>query len=346
MGGPLETREDKFLFFVDKRNEKDGKTKKQYWRSKLLSYEKKLMPNPAIEPLSGTKRKKSSEPSVHENKKLKKIEKAIANKSETVSIDQRKKQDYDLWAADAIPDPNTFVPMKEKIKTPPKFTPSKLPAVEVENPGGSYNPKYEDHQNELGEALAQELSRIEKEKHLEEKLKVPKLKRAKRSRKEDQEEEDESNSKETVHINLPNTGKKTRAERNRQLRKSEITRRTNLRKVLKSKKVELSRISDLVGEIDDQEEKKENKRHLKRQAAELYPNQTEKLGKYKFQKESKQVLLTEELPQHLRSLKATIDPMHDRFHNLQKRNLIEVRYRVGPGRRAKRKDYEKRNLRE
>ncbi len=52
-----------------------------------------------------------------------------------------------------------------------KLAPSLLPAIEIAPPGSSYNPTYEDHQDVLGEALAQELERSEKERYLNKKIK-------------------------------------------------------------------------------------------------------------------------------------------------------------------------------
>lgn len=37
------------------------------------------------------------------------------------------------------------------------------------------------------------------------------------------------------------------------------------------------------------------------------------------------VLLTEELPKTLRSLSSSVDPLADRLHSLQTRNIVEVR---------------------
>jgi hypothetical protein len=48
---------------------------------------------------------------------------------------------------------------------------SKLAAVEVADPGASYNPSYEHHQDLLGIALAREIEKIEKEDFIEQKVK-------------------------------------------------------------------------------------------------------------------------------------------------------------------------------
>jgi len=65
---------------------------------------------------------------------------------------------------------------KKGVRKPPKLIPSKLPAVEVEAPGSSYNPTFEDHQDVIAIAVAQETARIEKEKKMNVKLKGSKRK--------------------------------------------------------------------------------------------------------------------------------------------------------------------------
>jgi hypothetical protein len=55
-------------------------------------------------------------------------------------------------------------------QAPPRIKTSLLPPVELDKPGASYNPVYEEHQNELGEALAQEMKRLNDEKHLKKQL--------------------------------------------------------------------------------------------------------------------------------------------------------------------------------
>lgn len=113
-----------------------------------------------------------------------------------------------------------------KNRTMKKDEEKKLPAVMVAEPGQSYNPSFEDHQDTLGSALAQELELAEKEKFLDEQLKVrrkrTKRKKVEAEQQEEHESEDDEQEEDKEHVNVPNVNIKPKSVRNKEKRKREF----------------------------------------------------------------------------------------------------------------------------
>eukprot|EP01102_Stenamoeba_stenopodia_P016848 TRINITY_DN5935_c0_g1_i2.p1 TRINITY_DN5935_c0_g1~~TRINITY_DN5935_c0_g1_i2.p1 ORF type:complete len:260 (+),score=87.60 TRINITY_DN5935_c0_g1_i2:76-780(+) len=84
---------------------------------------------------------------------------------------KRKETTYDIWGEEPVEKdqfPEGALLPKSKLgknKKPAKPEPSLVPAVEIDLPGNSYNPTYEDHQDALGVAVAKVLKSEEEVKN-------------------------------------------------------------------------------------------------------------------------------------------------------------------------------------
>jgi hypothetical protein len=124
--------------------------------------------------------------------------------------------------------------------------------------GMSYNPSYEDHQDTLGAAVAQEIERQDKEKFLDYKLKIRRrmktikvcnnspfypLTLSKNFDKEDEEEEPQEKGKEEekVKVHIANPDIKTKAQRNKEKRKREFGLALKKKRALKRMRKDIDR---------------------------------------------------------------------------------------------------------
>jgi len=99
-------------------------------------------------------------------------------------------------------------------------------------------------------------------------------------------------------------------------------------------KADLNRVEDIVAELEHKEDIQKEKRMVKQIIQKDHENRPKKLGRYRFEEPTKAVLLSEELPKNLRSLQVVVDPVKERFLSLQKRNIIEVRFKAKPQQRG------------
>lgn len=85
-------------------------------------------------------------------------------------------------------------------------------------------------------------------------------------------------------------------------------------------------LSNIIKEVKEENEEHNeiisNKKKLKEEKSKL---KTKRVGKEKMGEKDVEVLLTDELPNSLRSFNPSTSLIEDRFHSLQKRNIIETR---------------------
>jgi len=75
----------------------------------------------------------------------------------------KRKKFSDIWEQEEEQEPEFhFLKKPSALKAHRVSIPSTLPAVEISAPGFSYNPDYDQHQDVLGEALAETLKQREK----------------------------------------------------------------------------------------------------------------------------------------------------------------------------------------
>eukprot|EP01116_Phalansterium_solitarium_P023570 TRINITY_DN8338_c0_g1_i1.p1 TRINITY_DN8338_c0_g1~~TRINITY_DN8338_c0_g1_i1.p1 ORF type:complete len:399 (-),score=94.35 TRINITY_DN8338_c0_g1_i1:175-1371(-) len=362
-GGPVEQRKDEALFFVDKGSETSGldsKSRREFWKNKQSKADKILAPNPNTPTVGSTKQRALTGPTVFEQKRIEKAAKAYLNRSD-------KKQDSgvnDIWDVSLDPKaPNEYLEhtVTRPVKRPKIARPSVVASVEVAGPGASYRPSYEDHQDELGAAVAQELQRqaeSEKRRRRYESLTVG-PRHAKPDPEDDmfqepievkaepgiviKEESDDKPDKVAVHQDF--IDRKTRADRNREKRQQRTSAAARRKRARAYQRADIDNVKGIIAEIEQKEQSDAARQEFSEYKKELHAAKPKKLGRHKYVEDARPVLLTEELPKQLHSLKDVSNPLRDRFKSLQRRNLIEVRPKaIKRGRKFKLVHYEKKNL--
>ncbi|CAO3638124.1 unnamed protein product [Mucor hiemalis] len=315
----------------------------------------------------------------HETKSVEKMLKRKAdlpvkavNKKSKKDSSAGKKKSYDLWddapaaekeTAEPVSD---FLPVKAKLRVPKTVTEkpialAHIPAISTPEGGHSYNPTVEEHQLLLAKAndaeerkaeilkkLQEQLSYRDELKQLADELSSTEITAEGKivSTVADEEEEEDLEDKPTddkATKKRKAAERKTRAQRHKshRLATEELEKKQKLQErairqqidmlrqieaEIKQRAEELDVIAEQKGERKLEEEKKGKK----------------KLGKYTVPELPVDVQLTEELCETLRQLKPEGNMFRDRFHSIQKRNIIEPRIPVMPSRKYKLKEYERR----
>jgi nucleolar protein 53 len=230
--------------------------------------------------------------------------------------------------------------------------PSSVPAIEVAQPGASYHPAPEDHQELLAQAIAFRLRQQDAEKKNQRAMRRGAVLRmtadgiggdAPEVNTDDLSDDDESNGKEKPqrdedamdedaepeHVNQPWTGKKTKQERNKQLRRKAHELKVIASKQKKQFKQQLEQLPEIIKEIEDHEAETKQRQQIKDIKMNSEPSDVKpkKLGPYKYEEPEPDYLLSEQLPESLRTLNNAnkFSLLRDRFQSLQKRNIIEPR---------------------
>ncbi|KAL2922475.1 Ribosome biogenesis protein NOP53 [Bienertia sinuspersici] len=317
-GGSLASAPSDSLFVLDKSTDVPVKRKIEKNREKVLRFESILQRNPYVKPVESSILKKSK----------KKDKKVASAQPEVVSKDKESKDSksgiYDIWNNQST----------EKIKGKKKATLSRIPAVEVEPPGCSYNPEDESHKDSLAKAVAEEMEKVYK-KELEPEpipLTVPGEPITEEDRyflEVDHGDDEPGEENQTEGGNADDEKRKskvkpiTTVERNRRIRRKDQQRAEAEAKRIKGLSKEIDSIPDILQEIAEEDEEKKNK-HLRRMIAkeERLKSGPPRLGKRKFEPAPTQVLLTEEITGSLRKLKACYTLARDRYKSLEKRGLV------------------------
>ncbi|KAG0608709.1 hypothetical protein M758_8G126300 [Ceratodon purpureus] len=220
------------------------------------------------------------------------------------------------------------------------------PAVEVDMPGCSYNPSFDDHQEALGAAVADEMKKVINRELQPEPVQLHVLGDALTEEDmffldvdKDGDEGEEGEGEEKVdegdggRVELQSKGKKfkklTRADINRKARRREVLK-ADVERIKKQKfKMEIQKLPEIQEGIKEEDEEKE-KRRIRRIVSrdEKRALGPPRLGRHKFKPEPKQVLLSSEVTGSLRKLKAYPVLIRDRFRSLQRRGIVETRVPV------------------
>ncbi|CAH2314224.1 ribosome biogenesis NOP53 [Pelobates cultripes] len=274
---------------------------------------------------------------------------------------------YDLWEDDSL-EPSPGEPeswhsqqtKKGQVKRPSRLNvkPSQLPAIEVLNPGASYNPTFESHQSLLLQAHENEVKRLRQEEKLERQVKLPTA--AEVATQESQFQElceglvesdddatlEDGEGEELGTTPMAQREKKTERQRKKEKEARILKVKMEAEKSLKKHGQELFQLRSIRAEISQQQAesvRRKEKREEERKADAFKPK---RLGRLKYQEGDVAVLLSDELPGTLRNLKPEGSIAKDRFKSFQKRNLIEPRERAKFKRKLKVKYVEKRAFRE
>ncbi|KAK4786467.1 hypothetical protein SAY86_003156 [Trapa natans] len=301
------------LFSVDKSTpDLSVKRKIEKHREKVIHYESVLQKNPFVQAVPSSIRKKSS-------KKVKALPKLIEDSlKDCVTTDSS----VDLWHDE----------MEDNCKR--KHKPSIIPAVEVDQPGCSFNPSRESHQDVLACAVADEMQKIYKDELGPEPVPLTVEGRAL----EDEEmyfidadggSDDETPDGQDDECVMPPEKRSsklkrvTRVELNKRARRKEMLKKEAEMNRVDHLSKEIESINDIMQEIAKEDEEKQ-KRHLRRIVAkqERLKQQPPRLGKHRYEAAPVQVLLSEEITGSLRQLKGCCTLMKDRYKSLEKRGLV------------------------
>jgi len=230
-----------------------------------------------------------------------------------------------------------------------------VPAVEVVSSGASYNPSVEAHQRLLLEAENVEVVKLKKKTALKAKLPdvMTKEERSNMLLAElsvpfaDDTDSDEEDDAAPKALEGAKTGDQRKTKQQRR-RAAEHKKREEARLAEKARKIaenEVFRVKAHKKDLVAAKEETVRRQALAAEKAEAALARPKNLGKRKFDdvEPSIPVKLTEELTGSLRALVPESNIASDRFHSLQKRNLIEVRMPCKIKRRYKLKEYEKRS---
>lgn len=318
-GGSLAAVPSDSLFFVDKSSDLSVKRKIEKHREKVLRSDSVLQRNAFVQPVpsstkkkSNTKRKESQIPKEHSED---------GPEGENVSDSGM----VDIWDDEGQQDTK-----KKKISKP-----SLIPAVEVEQPGCSFNPSFESHQDSLAHAVADEMQKVYQNELGPQPVPLTVTGEAVDEEdmyfiEADDGSDDDQNGKEPCENE--DTAQEKRSSKIKRVTRVELNRRARSKKLLRAeaeaKRVEaLSKeidcLPDIIQEIAKEDEEK-HKRHQRRIVAkqDRLKSRPPRLGKHKFEPAPVQVLLSEEITGSLRKLKGCSTLARDRYKSLQKRGLL------------------------
>ncbi|KAH7433865.1 hypothetical protein KP509_07G089700 [Ceratopteris richardii] len=337
-GGPLDSVPDEDLFFVDKSSDVSLIKKTARCRGKVLKSDAILERQSLVPPLisTKTKSKRGKTPKT----------KVLAYVGEKQVKQGNAQETFDIWADDVHHESDGS---KKKLNMKKvRSTECPAAAVEVDIAGCSFNPSFEEHQEALGLAVAQEMQKVYKQQL--EPPPIPVMVPGVPVEEEDAffldvddgaevpgfgEEQDLETSR-PVKIK-----KLTRADLNRKRRRKERMRADEE----KVKRVKLNkdilRLPEIAEDLEKEQEEKDKER-LRRMIGrkERESKGPPRLGKLRFQPAPLQVLLSDEVSGSLRKLKGCFNLVRDRYINLQRRGLIEPRQPTKKRARKKRIEYE------
>ncbi|OVA13161.1 P60-like [Macleaya cordata] len=318
-GGSLTAVPSESLFYVDKSRDFSAKRKIEKSREKVLRCDSLLQRNPFVKPIPSSTLKKSK-------RKLKEALKAKLEKQDDPKGRQESASGIvDIWDDKGV----------DNVQAKKKPKPSTIPAVEIEPPGCSFNPTFEDHQDSLAVAVAEEMQKIYKNELGP--RPVPLTVTGEVVDEEDMyfldaddgsdgdlDEENMSIDNDTASEQRSSKAKRvTRVEQNRRARRKEQLKAQAEAKKVGELSKEIDCLPDIMKEIAKEDEEKQ-KRHFRRVVAkqERLKSGPPRLGKYKFEPAPAQVLLSEDISGSLRKLKGCCTLARDRFKSLEKRGLL------------------------
>ena len=330
-GGPLDQLPSEALFFVDTAKEaaSPAARKVDKHRAKVLHADSILARNSLIPVLPTPARS---------GKKCKDRDHAmplgaIRKPTPTVAVATSKGKGlgfFDPWVGGG--DGASNVVKRETVAAP---------AVEIDMPGCSYNPSFDDHQEALGAAVADEMQKVIRMEL--QPAPVPLHVPGDALTEEDMffldvdedgnEGEDDDGEDGAEAGELQSKGKKfkklTRADINRKARRREVLRADSERVKKQKLKQDIQKLPEIAESIKDEGEEKE-KRRIRRMVSreERKALGPPRLSRHKFKPEPKQVLLSSEVTGSLRKLKAYPVLIRDRFRSLQRRGILETRVPV------------------
>lgn len=269
------------------------------------------------------------------------VPKSKRAKTENIVLKNEKRgpetESYDIWTkVQVIPAPQDLPPpaILSYSKSLPALPPSTLRssthllrqresvnAVTVAKAGQSYNPALEDWEDLISRTAEEEQERLTKIAMKEwvpqpEDVETP----APEADSEDDDQVDQVGKGETYLAKPVKVQRKTRAQRNKQLRQQEQLRLRNLAQTLKHKHKQISNLPSLLSQIT----------HHSAKQVSTQNSDTFGTGKSKKPKELPvaplEVQLSDELAESLRLLKPEGNLFRDRYRSFVERGIVEGRF--------------------
>eukprot|EP01120_Amphizonella_sp_Union-15-10_P006322 TRINITY_DN200_c0_g1_i1.p1 TRINITY_DN200_c0_g1~~TRINITY_DN200_c0_g1_i1.p1 ORF type:complete len:388 (-),score=81.54 TRINITY_DN200_c0_g1_i1:190-1353(-) len=302
---------------------KNRAEKKALARSKVSPLDTILGPHPNFPTLpTGTPRNKPALRSdirkKFEAKATVAVAKKKAKKTEAVANPY-----FDVWESDKL-----------KPVIPPRKKPNLIPAVEVPDPGLSYRPDPTQHDKYIEKAASEYQKLAGNIRKSENFLRgdgnpcLDPIQDYLNSLNEPPSDGEETTPEplNMVHVNQPFLRRKS-AQR---IRREKKIRFLKLKKKLRRRELklqtQLDQLPNLVEQVESIEEKKQKKIEKNKEAKKLEQFQTHRYGPTGYVPLLPPVVLPEELPRNLRNIaKPTDNMLVEKFNNLKKRNLVNVR---------------------
>lgn len=359
MGGPVASKPDEELFFIDKlpASKKtsaaaNAASKKQRRNRKLVCF-RNLEPSSKVKPPIQPRRVR--DPDARKPAEVREIQRQrLAKRLAQGAVDRlrsvarRAKEVTSRFDPTGFSDPwdndNEDSSSAPRVPEHRHQKPSLLPAVEPPHPGTSYNPSYADHQDLLRKALEIEQLKRREERLLDRKLAVPdkrhwpteqdriaELSQGLYDQDDDDETEDQGDgsdddSGEKATVLPPSASvRKTRQQRRRAAEQKRQRREALEKKKARVLANEVYRIRTFKAELRHREEASEarQKRRRQREADKMYG--ARRLSAYRYEEPELPLKLSDELRDSLRELRPEVNILEDRYKSLQRRNVIETR---------------------
>ncbi|CAM0958336.1 unnamed protein product [Alopecurus aequalis] len=322
-------------------------------REKVLHHESVLKRNPYVQPIPSSLVSKKDKKKFKKHAKKKELKESLEEKSVPMEEDESAEQNLDIWGGDNTGDALPKKEMKRLMKN--RSTTSVFPAVEVEPPGCSFNPKSDDHQNSLAQAVADEMRKIYT-KELgpkpvpltvlgeavaeEDKFFLDAADDGEGDAAEGDKDQDAAEGDKDQDADAPagerksKTKRVTRVELNKRARRKERLRTEADAKKLEVLSKQIDSLPNIIAEIAKEDEEKE-KMHTRRAVAkqERLKSGPRRLGRHKFEPAPVQVLLTEEISGSLRQLKGCCNLARDRYKSIEKRGILAPNKKISKRRR-------------
>ncbi|PIK62690.1 putative glioma tumor suppressor candidate region protein 2 protein-like [Apostichopus japonicus] len=392
-GGLVAEKQDEDLFVVDNKSSSEKKEPekrdKYAFRNRPLRTYENLKPNPHIPPVPKAKargdklNRSANTPRQIERmngilpaREIRKLKVAAAARQKRKDvIDEEDKmngqlpESYDLWGEG----PKEVIPAKLKnadhhfllyTKRVRKRVPgsyhiksSKIDAVEIVDPGASYNPSFDDHQKLLRKALDEEREYIKDKKIVDSWSKGVKKWRANElqenylsemsaglfeeeqtdgteKKKEDGEAEEEEEVEEEEDVPTPNPPTTAESRKTRQQRRKQAMIQAAVSTINETGHDPSSRTA---GRGAKMAKKRQNEVYRVKALRKEIKKQKEKIAaRREFKTPPVDFKLSTELVGSLRQIKPEGSMLRDRYKHIQKRNLMEARiWKSGPKRSLK-----------
>jgi len=195
-----------------------------------------------------------------------------------------------------------------------------VPSVELPQPGMSFNPEFEDHQDTLGIAIAKELKAQDYLDDMDNQLN-PEYVDYGRPTVDDEEPAPETPVEPYVP---PQNERVTKKEKKKRQRIAEQKRQEKLAMERKLFNAQIDKSLEILEEIKQKESRAAQLKKI-RDDLKNSKTQAKRLGKYHLSVDPEPVLLSQELPKYLNHLSNTNHhPLKERYQSLQKRHIIEA----------------------